>query len=81
MLKKIKTIFLIEDILSSLIDVYKDLNSKEKIDDIKKDFFKLSIKKEKVSQKLIYKLTDFYLNISDIESLKQINNFTFKYIK
>lgn len=79
--KENKNYFLIEDILSSLIDIYKPLNVKEKADDIKKAFFELSVKKEKVSQKILHKLIDFYLNISDIESLKQINNFAFKYIK
>lgn len=79
--EKNKNYFLIENILISLTDVCKETNDDKEINNIKNSFLRIAAKKEKVNQKLLYKLVGFYLEAKDIESLKQIYNFTYKYIK
>ncbi|WP_234122877.1 helix-turn-helix transcriptional regulator [Clostridium hydrogenum] len=75
--KKQKDYFLVNKILSSLIDIYNTLNDCDKMEDIKDEVFFLASNEEKLSQKLILKLVDFYSN--NMKKIKEITKFALKF--
>ncbi|URZ04058.1 helix-turn-helix transcriptional regulator [Clostridium felsineum] len=67
------------DILCELVNIYISSNHKDKIYDIMNEFFILSAKNNKPNNSIKNKLIDYFLDINDIQALRQIHNFTKKF--
>ncbi|AAK80444.1 tetratricopeptide (TPR) repeat protein [Clostridium acetobutylicum] len=75
--KKFKYYFVIEDILLELIDIY----NKEKISELKKEFFLVTSKLDQINSRLMLKMIKYYTNISDFQSINEICKFSEDFIK
>lgn len=78
--KKNMRYYLEGDILCELIDLYGEQNNRKKILDIMNEFFILTGKESKINTKVMYKLIDFYLDMKDINALRDIISFSKKFI-
>ncbi|KHD34873.1 XRE family transcriptional regulator [Clostridium acetobutylicum] len=78
--KKYTHYYLIKDILCELVEVYKTQNNLDGIAYIKSQFFILTGKDNSINLAIMYKLLGFYLEIDDIQSLKEIYSFTKNFV-
>ncbi|WP_234122688.1 hypothetical protein [Clostridium hydrogenum] len=74
--KKRKNYVLTADILYGLMECEETI---ERVDSIKKEVFLLSSKQEKLTDKLIYKLIDFYADNNIMDKVKEINKFALQF--
>ena len=72
--KKFNRNYILDDILLELLDIYTSSKDKEKVSEIKNEYFILSAKEGKIIVPLERKLIEFYLNTEDIKSLRDLRD-------
>ncbi|KHD34256.1 XRE family transcriptional regulator [Clostridium acetobutylicum] len=73
--KKLKRDHIIKDIISNLIDIYISLNDEKSISKMKDEFFIICGREGKITTNIERKLVEFYLEVEDIQILKELYNF------
>lgn len=74
--EKKKNYALLNDILYEIMST---TTNNENVDLIKAEVFKLSAKQEKLADKIIHKLIDFYMANDNIKGIKEINDFALQF--
>lgn len=75
--KKQRNYIFVAEVLCELMECGNDI---ERIDRIKNETFIISSKQEKLADKLIHKLINFYAGNKDISKVLEINNFALQFI-
>lgn len=75
--KKRNNYNLVTDILYELMEIQ---HSIEEVNSIKNEVLLISSKQEKLADKLIHRLIDFYADNNVMSSIKEINNFALKFV-
>ncbi|MCR3761733.1 helix-turn-helix domain-containing protein [Clostridium felsineum] len=73
--KKLNRNSITKEILSKLFDIYTDSKDKENISKMKDEFFVICGKEGKITTNLERKLIEFYLEVEDIQALKELYKF------
>ncbi|URZ18686.1 helix-turn-helix domain-containing protein [Clostridium felsineum] len=79
--KRNTSYYLVNDIYEELLDIYTMLKAPNKVETIKKEFFITTTKDNNLNSKLMFKLLDFYFDIKDLKSLKEIYDFSKDFIQ